>query len=73
MQVSVGYFLSDIGMIMWFYPSLGGMEYVSAFYGKLNPIEKKKKKLYLLLLNSFYADQHQDYELGEDDVETVFN
>ncbi|GAB4848185.1 hypothetical protein Ancab_002853 [Ancistrocladus abbreviatus] len=26
--VSVGYFLSDIGMIFWFYPSLGGMEYV---------------------------------------------
>ncbi|GMH14986.1 hypothetical protein Nepgr_016827 [Nepenthes gracilis] len=26
--VSVGYFLSDIGMIFWFFPSLGGMEYV---------------------------------------------
>lgn len=26
--VSVGYFISDIGMIFWFYPSLGGMEYV---------------------------------------------
>ncbi|GAB4847799.1 hypothetical protein Ancab_026862 [Ancistrocladus abbreviatus] len=26
--VSVGYFLSDISMIFWFYPSLGGMEYV---------------------------------------------
>ncbi|KAE8659477.1 TRAM protein [Hibiscus syriacus] len=26
--VSVGYFLADIGMIIWFYPSLGGMEYV---------------------------------------------
>ncbi|KAL2906863.1 Transmembrane protein 56 [Bienertia sinuspersici] len=26
--VSVGYFLSDIAMIFWFYPSLGGMEYV---------------------------------------------
>ncbi|PPR92097.1 hypothetical protein GOBAR_AA28573 [Gossypium barbadense] len=25
---SVGYFLSDLGMIIWFYPSLGGMEYV---------------------------------------------
>ncbi|GLU04002.1 hypothetical protein SLE2022_211690 [Rubroshorea leprosula] len=25
---SVGYFLADIGMIIWFYPSLGGMEYV---------------------------------------------
>ena len=28
-QVSVGYFISDLGMIIWFYPSLGGMEYVS--------------------------------------------
>lgn len=27
-QVSVGYFLSDLGMIFWLYPSLGGMEYV---------------------------------------------
>ncbi|KAL8474090.1 hypothetical protein ACS0TY_030093 [Phlomoides rotata] len=26
--VSVGYFLSDISMIIWQYPSLGGMEYV---------------------------------------------
>ncbi|KAK6116329.1 hypothetical protein DH2020_049956 [Rehmannia glutinosa] len=26
--VSVGYFLSDLGMIIWRYPSLGGMEYV---------------------------------------------
>ncbi|KAI3457680.1 hypothetical protein Pfo_014343 [Paulownia fortunei] len=26
--VSVGYFLSDLGMIIWCYPSLGGLEYV---------------------------------------------
>ncbi|XP_058071998.1 uncharacterized protein LOC131220975 isoform X3 [Magnolia sinica] len=26
--VSVGYFIADIGMIFWLYPSLGGMEYV---------------------------------------------
>ncbi|KAE8678465.1 TRAM protein [Hibiscus syriacus] len=26
--VSVGYFLADLGMIIWFYPSLDGMEYV---------------------------------------------
>nr|CAD1828214.1 unnamed protein product [Ananas comosus var. bracteatus] len=26
--VSVGYFISDIVMILWLYPSLGGMEYV---------------------------------------------
>ncbi|KAF9587614.1 hypothetical protein IFM89_004446 [Coptis chinensis] len=26
--ISVGYFLTDLGMILWFYPSLGGMEYV---------------------------------------------
>ncbi|XP_073295977.1 uncharacterized protein [Primulina huaijiensis] len=26
--VSAGYFFSDLGMIIWFYPSLGGMEYV---------------------------------------------
>ncbi|XP_077244488.1 uncharacterized protein LOC143884684 isoform X1 [Tasmannia lanceolata] len=26
--VSVGYFISDLGMIFWLYPSLGGMEYV---------------------------------------------
>ncbi|KAK9267314.1 hypothetical protein L1049_009737 [Liquidambar formosana] len=26
--VSVGYFLADLGMIFWLYPSLGGMEYV---------------------------------------------
>ncbi|KAH9705999.1 TLC domain-containing protein [Citrus sinensis] len=26
--VSVGYFLADLGMIIWFYPALGGMEYV---------------------------------------------
>lgn len=29
-QVSVGYFITDIAMIFWVYPSLGGMEYVSA-------------------------------------------
>ncbi|XP_057971665.1 uncharacterized protein LOC131160242 [Malania oleifera] len=26
--VSVGYFLADLGMICWLYPSLGGLEYV---------------------------------------------
>ncbi|XP_068654900.1 uncharacterized protein [Aristolochia californica] len=26
--VSVGYFVADIGMIMWMYPSLGGIEYI---------------------------------------------
>ncbi|CAA2985055.1 transmembrane 56-like isoform X1 [Olea europaea subsp. europaea] len=26
--VSVGYFISDLGMICWLYPSLGGVEYV---------------------------------------------
>ncbi|KAG6642614.1 hypothetical protein I3843_09G147600 [Carya illinoinensis] len=26
--VSVGYFLADLGMIFWLYPSLGGLEYV---------------------------------------------
>ncbi|KAI4305971.1 hypothetical protein L6164_029293 [Bauhinia variegata] len=26
--VSVGYFIADLGMIFWFYPSLGGYEYV---------------------------------------------
>lgn len=27
-QVSVGYFIADVGMILWFFPSLGGYEYV---------------------------------------------
>lgn len=26
----MGYFLTDLAMILWFYPSLGGTEYVSA-------------------------------------------
>ncbi|XP_075497208.1 uncharacterized protein LOC142534161, partial [Primulina tabacum] len=26
--VSVGYFISDLGMICWLYPSLGGVEYI---------------------------------------------
>lgn len=26
--ISVGYFIADLGMICWLYPSLGGMEYV---------------------------------------------
>lgn len=26
--ISVGYFITDLGMIFWFYPSLGGLEYV---------------------------------------------
>lgn len=29
LQVSVGYFISDLGMICWLYPTLGGVEYVS--------------------------------------------
>ncbi|CAA6658058.1 unnamed protein product [Spirodela intermedia] len=28
-EVSVGYFITDLAMIFWSYPSLGGMEYVS--------------------------------------------
>ncbi|KAK6150201.1 hypothetical protein DH2020_017726 [Rehmannia glutinosa] len=27
-QISVGYFFSDLGMICWLYPSLGGVEYI---------------------------------------------
>jgi len=29
--VSVGYFITDLAMILWAYPSLGGMEYVSCY------------------------------------------
>lgn len=29
MQISLGYFMSDLAMILWNYPALGGMEYVS--------------------------------------------
>ena len=28
-QISFGYFLSDLAMILWNFPALGGMEYVS--------------------------------------------
>lgn len=28
LQVSVGYFITDLAMIFWLFPSLGGMEYV---------------------------------------------
>ncbi|GMP90036.1 hypothetical protein CsSME_00041352 [Camellia sinensis var. sinensis] len=27
-QISIGYFLSDLAMILWNYPALGGMVYV---------------------------------------------
>jgi len=27
--VSIGYFLIDLAMILWYFPSLGGKEYVS--------------------------------------------
>jgi hypothetical protein len=27
-QISFGYFISDLAMILWFYPTLGGNEYV---------------------------------------------
>lgn len=33
-QVSVGYFIADLGMILWLYPSLGGVEYVSLLHQK---------------------------------------
>lgn len=29
LQISIGYFIADLGMIFWKYPSLGGIEYVS--------------------------------------------
>lgn len=29
-QVSIGYFLSDLAMIFYNYPALGGVEYVSS-------------------------------------------
>eukprot|EP00268_Persea_americana_P027843 TRINITY_DN27105_c0_g1_i2.p1 TRINITY_DN27105_c0_g1~~TRINITY_DN27105_c0_g1_i2.p1 ORF type:complete len:169 (-),score=17.49 TRINITY_DN27105_c0_g1_i2:441-947(-) len=28
LQVSLGYFMADLAMMFWFYPSLGGLEYV---------------------------------------------
>lgn len=31
LQVSLGYFMADLAMMFWFYPSLGGLEYVSSF------------------------------------------
>ncbi|KAL5207816.1 hypothetical protein ABZP36_032251 [Zizania latifolia] len=31
MEVSVGYFIMDLAMILWLYPSLGGMEYNGHF------------------------------------------
>ena len=29
LQASIGYFLIDLAMILWYFPSLGGKEYVS--------------------------------------------
>ncbi|KAE9461478.1 hypothetical protein C3L33_06595, partial [Rhododendron williamsianum] len=33
--VSVGYFVADLGMIFWLYPSLGGVEYVNYIFGSI--------------------------------------
>ena len=29
LQISIGYFLADVAMILWHFPALGGLEYVS--------------------------------------------
>lgn len=29
LQISIGYFLADLAMILWHFPALGGVEYVS--------------------------------------------
>lgn len=29
LQISIGYFLADLAMILWHFPALGGLEYVS--------------------------------------------
>lgn len=28
-QISIGYFITDLVMILWHFPALGGLEYVS--------------------------------------------
>jgi len=30
-QISIGYFLTDLAMILWNFPALGGLEYVSRY------------------------------------------
>lgn len=32
LQLSIGYFIADLGMIFWKYPALGGLEYVSTLF-----------------------------------------
>ncbi|KAG8387136.1 hypothetical protein BUALT_Bualt03G0221900 [Buddleja alternifolia] len=52
--VSVGYFLSDLGMIIWSYPSLGGMEYVIhhllSLMGVVYPMLTGEGQLYTFML-----------------------
>lgn len=60
-QVSVGYFFSDLGMICWLYPSLGGLEYVSIiFYMKL------KVELWLLPYESVLIYEERRKKEEED-------
>ncbi|KAF8719439.1 hypothetical protein HU200_024155 [Digitaria exilis] len=42
--VSLGYFLTDLAMILWYFPRLGGKEYVSKY---LDLAGRKGSKLYL--------------------------
>lgn len=37
MQFSIGYFLSDLAMVLWYFPALGGLEYVSMEKGSFFP------------------------------------
>jgi hypothetical protein len=47
-QVSVGYFVTDLAMIFWGYPSLGGMEHVSESV-------VTSKTIFSLLFLSFFS------------------
>ncbi|XP_072954406.1 uncharacterized protein [Typha angustifolia] len=52
--ISLGYFLADLGMILWFFPSLGGKEYILhhglSMYAILLALLSGKAHIYILMV-----------------------
>ncbi|KAK3039857.1 hypothetical protein RJ639_028250 [Escallonia herrerae] len=52
--ISVGYFLSDLAMILWYFPALGGMEYVLhhglSMFSILQSLVSGQGQIYILMV-----------------------
>ncbi|RYR27532.1 hypothetical protein Ahy_B01g051554 isoform B [Arachis hypogaea] len=64
--ISVGYFLTDLAMILWYYPALGGMEYILhhglSLFSIIQALLSGQAQIYILMV--LFTESTTPFALG---------